>query len=180
VRNCWCRFTWLVLSGAALAACGDRDEADTRYGPAGPLRVYRQRLDPVIDAINAVERQVADRAVGSSGQATAANLAAVYQQVRPRLEQAVADLAQLVPPPALAGLQRDIEQALRLRLAAYAAVLEGYGLQEEQGVNPRSEALYAQAEKQLRAANELLALANEELHQVDVALGSGAGTNPLV
>jgi hypothetical protein len=71
-----------VLVGAAglsllLAGCGD-DDGGTRFGSLEDVQDYRSSIDPVIDAVSAIEAQVQERAVGSSNAATAANLNAVY------------------------------------------------------------------------------------------------------
>lgn len=165
---------------AWLGGCGDGKVGDTPYGSAAQVREYRLRIDPIIDQINAIEQEAQRTAVGASGQATAENLAAVYQQVLPRLQEALAAFAQLVPPPRLQELHRDMRQIITLRLGAYGAVLEGWEAQQAQGQTPHSDALYQQAEDQLRQANALIALVNQELRQVDLALGQAEGGNPLV
>lgn len=160
--------------------CGGNEEGDqTPYGSAEEVRQYRQRLEPIIQAINAVEVETDSAAVGSSGQATAANLARVYARVRPSVQQALEALEQLVPPPLLAPLHREIKQALLLRLSAYDAVLQGWVQQQEQGESEQSAALYRQAEEALASAKALLAQVNAELEKVDLALGESAGGNPL-
>jgi hypothetical protein len=73
-----------------------------------------------------------------------------------------------------------MRQVMSLRLAAYAAVLEGWALQQEQGQNAQSDTLYQQAEAQLAQANDLIAAVNQDLKAIDLALGEGEGKNPVV
>lgn len=173
----------LGLAGllAGLAGCGDKgDQAQTPYGPADAVRAYRMQTNPLIDWVNSLEQEVQRRAVGASGQATAENLAVVYAYAQPLLEDARASFDRIEPPPALESLHRDMRQVMTLRLEAYAAVLEGWALQQEQGENAQSNTLYQQAEEGLAQANTLIAAVNQELKAVDLALGETGGRNPVV
>ncbi len=169
---------WLLVG---LGGCGeDKGVSQTPYGSADEVRAYRLQTNPLIDWVNSLEQEVQGRAVGASGQATAANLAAVCQYAQPLLQDARDSFDRIVPPPRLEDLHRDMRQVMSLRLAAYAAVLEGWALQQEQGENAQSDTLYQQAEAELAQANALTAEVNQQLKAVDLALGEGEGRNPVV
>jgi hypothetical protein len=115
---------WLL---AGLVGCGeDGGVSQTPYGPTGEVRAYRLQTNPLIDWVNSLEQEVQRRAVGASGQATAENLAAVYQYAQPLLQDARDSFDRIAPPPRLEALHRDMRQVMSLRLGAYAAVLEGW------------------------------------------------------
>ena len=101
--------------------------------------------------------------MGSSNAATAANLNAVYLEVRPQLLEVLLSFDRIQPPPRLATLHDDIRRLIVLRLDAYGLVIEGFGAQNED--------LYPVAEVKLRDANEVIPLINEQLCEIDVALG---------
>lgn len=171
----------LILALAGLPGCGeDGGASQTPYGPADEVRAYRLQTNPLIDWVNSLEQEVQSRAVGASGQATAENLAAVYQYAQPLLQDARDSFDRIVPPPALEELHRDMRQVMSLRLAAYEAVLQGWDLQQQQGQNAQSDALYQQAEEGLAQANALIVAVNQELKAVDLALGETGGRNPVV
>lgn len=151
----------LALWAAALlaVACGTDDD-DT----AGPdVRAFRQRLEPIILEVSAVEAEVTERAVGSSGAATAAHLEAAYRDLRPRLLEALVALDRLQPPAQVADIQDSIRRLILLRLDAYRLVIEGYAAGDSTA--------YEEAEAKLAAANALIAAVNARLCEVDVALG---------
>jgi hypothetical protein len=154
-----------AVSLAALlvaTACGDGDR-DHPFGDPDELRAYRVALEPVIVEVNAIETEVRERAVGSAGEATAANLDAVYRQVRPRLLEALVAHDHVEPPARLVGLHGEIRQLILLRLDAYALVMTGYAEGDE--------ALYREAEANLAAANELVLTIDSQLCDIDIALG---------
>tara|TARA_Y100000758_G_scaffold286153_1_gene236760 strand:+ start:776 stop:1321 length:546 start_codon:yes stop_codon:yes gene_type:complete len=144
-----------------LASCGDDDS--NRFGNTDDLRHYRDALNPIIDHVSAIEAQVQQQAVGSSNVATAANLNAVYLEVRPQLLETLVDFDRLVPPKNLRTLHHDIRTLIILRLDAYRIVMEGFAVGDS--------TVYATAETQLRQANELIVEINIELCEIDVALG---------
>jgi len=158
--------TRALLVGAASAALllaltgcgGDGDEAG-----AEQLRAYRVALEPVVAEVTAVEAEVVERAVGSTGVATAANLDAVYRDVRPRLLEALVELDRIAPPGRVADVHEAVRRLIVLRLDAYARVMTGYASGDE--------SLYAGAEDLLRRANALIPEINARLCEVDVALG---------
>ena len=161
-RHRWGRALLLGALTASLlgTGCGDTGDGDRA---AAELRVYRVALEPVIVEVSAVETEVAERAVGSSGAATAANLDAVYREVRPRLLEALVELDRLRPPGQLADVHEGVRRLIILRLDAYGLVVSGYASGDE--------SLYPEAEERLRQANALIPEINLRLCEVDVALG---------
>ena len=148
-----------------LWGCGhDEKEEDTPYGSAEEVRQYRERINPLIDELNAIEMEVQETAVGTSGQATAANLAAACERLCERLRAVLAEIEAIEPPPLLAPLHGDVRRLVLLRLEAYTAVLEE--------LEAEVEAAFDQAEEQLRQANALAAELNGELEEVDRVLAS--------
>jgi len=153
---------WLAaaLVAAALGGgCGDTDDGVDRV----ELRAYRTALEAVIVEVSAVEAEVTERAVGSSNVATAANLEAVYREVRPRLLEALLVADRIEPPGHLADVHAAVRRLIVLRLDAYALVMEGYAAGDE--------SLYQVAEEKLAAANALIPEINLRLCEIDVALG---------
>ncbi|MFH1567414.1 MAG: hypothetical protein ABIL09_05380 [Gemmatimonadota bacterium] len=150
-----------LVAGLALlaAGCGDGDG----LGPVDDLRAYRTALEPVVQEVSAVEAEVIERAVGSANVATAANLDAVYRQVRPRLLETLVELDRIAPPPQLEELHGEIRAMIILRLDAYALVMRGYAAGDA--------SLYPLAEDKLHGANALVPDINQRLCAVDVALG---------
>lgn len=154
----------LALLGAhLLAGCG-ADDGDSAFGDPDALRAYRGALNPIVDEVSAIEEEVLVRAVGSSNAATAANLSAVYAEVRPRLLEALVELDRLAPPARLTGLHAEVRTLVVLRLDAYRIVMAGFAAGDT--------TVYGQAEAKLRAANDLIPAINATLCQIDVALGA--------
>ncbi len=162
----------LVLSGylIAVSGCGDDDSVsggfDTPFGNLPEVEAYRSSLNPVIDAVNEVQTEVQEQAVGSSNVATAENLNSVYTTVRPRLLEALVELDRIVPPPPLIPLHDDVRQLMVLRIDAQALVIEGFASGE-------GESMYAQAESKLAQANGLVVDLNARLCAVDQAINPG-------
>ena len=152
------------LSALALVATVGCDGAKkTQYGSLNELREYRTLINPIIDEVSAIEREVRDRAVDKLDSALAEKLDEVYREVRPELLEVLVELDRIEPPPGLYSLHTDIRRLILLRLDAYAFVIEG--------VATGNEVLYDVAEKKLRAANELIPHVNERLCEVDITLG---------
>lgn len=149
------------LLALTLGGCGNDDE--TRFGPVNELRNYRSVINPIVDKVSAIEAEVTERAVGTSGAATAENLNTVYREVRPYLLEALVALDRIKPPAELRFLHADIRQLIVLRIDAYALVIEG--------VTTGNEDLYCLAEEKLFHANKLIPDLNDSLCQVDIALG---------
>jgi len=160
---------WSVaaLFGGLLGSCGDGDSDGTQFGPVDELRTYRRAINPIAEEVSAIEAQVQERAVGSRGVATAANLNAVYQEMRPRLLESLVALDRIEPPTRLRDLHGDIRQLIILRLDAYALVMAGYAEGDEEQ--------YSVAEGKLGQANELILAVNLQLREIDVALGDVEG-----
>ena len=158
------RLLWLAsaLLGAAMVCGGCGDDGDDAERTL-ELRAYRTALEPVIVEVSAIEAEVAERAVGSSGVATAANLDAVYREVRPRLLEALVTLDRLESPAQLTDVHEAVRRLIVLRLDAYGLVMQGYAAGDD--------SVYAEAEEKLRQANALIPDINARLCDVDVALG---------
>jgi len=164
LRAAWSSLVWLAAvglgAGLVSTGCGDDgDDADRTL----ELRTYRTALEPVIVEVSAIEALVAERAVGSSGVATAANLDAIYREVRPRLLEALVTLDRLPSPAQLADVHEAVRRLIVLRLDAYGLVMEGYAAGDD--------SVYGEAEEKLRQANALIPDINGRLCEVDVALG---------
>lgn len=162
VRSRFCCFAFAAVVALALAGCGDGD-GGTRFGSIDEVQAYRDAVDPVVEEVSAIEAEVQERAVGSSNAATAANLNAVYLEVRPQLLEVLVAFDRIQPPRRLATLHDDIRGLILLRLDAYGLVMEGFSSQNEE--------LYPLAEGKLEDANGLIPLINEQLCEIDVALG---------
>ena len=152
------------LSALALvAAVGCDKDKKTQYGLLNELREYRTLINPIIDEVSAIAREVRDRAVDKLARALAEELDEVYREVRPELLEVLVELDRIEPPPGLYSLHTDIRRLILLRLDAYAFVIEG--------VATGNEVFYEAAEQKLRAANELIPHVNERLCEVDITLG---------
>ena len=163
----------LAIVGLGLWGCGDEDEgeAETPYGTAAEIREYRRQLEPVIVEVNDIEMEVYRTAVGSSGQATAANLAAAFERLRPRLQAVLEAVGQIEPPPLLGPLHQNIRRLIVLRLEAFDTLLEGWSAANED--------LYQVAEDRLSQANALIPELNEELESLDMAMIEAGESNPI-
>ena len=130
-----------------LVACGDGDRR-TRFGPVDDVGSYREALNPIIESVSDIEADVQETAVGASGTATAANLAAAYERVLPDLEATRQTFERIRPPRRLSHLHRLIGDLIELRINAYALVVRGF--------SAGNETLYDEAEQMLAAANDLV------------------------
>ena len=169
------RWAPFLLVALAVAGCGNDDGNGSGPLDSGgaEVKAYRQGLEPIIVAVNEIEMDVQESAVGSSGQATAANLAAAFQRLRPRLMQAHEAFQRLRAPAQMAELHDRIGDLIRLRLEAFDALLEGFGREDE--------TLYAVAEERLSQANELIPALNEQLVEIDLDLAaSGTAIGKLL
>ncbi len=157
---------YIALSLLVLMwGCGDDEEgAETPYGSVEEVWVYRERINPLIDEINAIEMEVQETAVGALGQATADNIAAACERLCQRLRAVLEELEAIEPPALLAPLHGEVRRVVLLRLEAYDAVLAALG--------DLDEALFAEAVEKLNQANVLAAQLNEDLQEVDQTLAS--------
>ena len=153
-----------------ISACSDGDPvsggADTPFGSRPEVEAYRALLNPVIDAANEVQGQVQEQAGGTGNVATAENLNAVYELVRPLLLEALVELDRILPPAALVALHEDVRLLLVLRLDAQALVMEGFAGDDGEEEN------YRQAETKLEGANALIPGLNSRLCEIDNAINS--------
>ena len=163
-----------LLATLLLSACGGDNDPSTPYGSAEKLRDYRDQIDAVVDAANAIQSAIENAAVGSSGQATGENLSAAYEELRPQLETALALLQSIEPPSTLRQMHAEMEQVLSLRLQAFDQVTAGWALEQTESF-AAAEPLYDEAEGKLDLANVLAARVNDELAAVDVALAEAEG-----
>ena len=168
---------YLLLSCflVGISACSDDDPvssggADTPFGSRPEVEAYRALLNPVIDAVNEVQGQVQEQAVGTGNVATAENLNAVYELVRPRLLEALVELDRILPPTALVALHDDVRLLLVLRIDAQALVMEGFAGDDG------AEEMYRQAEAKLEEANALIPGLNSRLCEIDNTINSDNAT----
>ncbi len=157
-----------------LLACGRQQEDDvqpaspsTPFGSVATVLAYRERIEPHIRAVTEAQL-VVEQQLGSTGQATASNLAAAMHQARPPLQAAHDELQQIDPPARLASLHANIAKLMATRLAAYQITIEGW--EQEQTGTQATPAWQQQAEAKLTEANELIAELNEQLQAVDSAV----------
>ncbi|MBM3277659.1 MAG: hypothetical protein FJY95_06215 [Candidatus Handelsmanbacteria bacterium] len=116
------------------------------------MNAYLQVIDPLVMQLNTLHQELYNT-VGSSGKATAANLAPAMEQGRPRLAQILAALDQATPPPLLAPFHQQIKKLVQLRLEAYAQALEGWKQEQQKGAG--FENLYQRSEELLTQAQDL-------------------------
>ena len=165
-------FLALVLCGGLIivSGCGNDDPVsgglDTPFGNLPEVEAYRSSLNPVIDAVNEIQTEVREQAVGSGNVATAENLNSVYTIVRPRLLEALVELDRMVPPSALVSVHDDVRHLMVLRIDAQALVIEGFASGD-------GETMYAQAESKLAQANDLVVDLNARLCAIDHAINPG-------
>lgn len=165
------RLSFFLLALLA-GGCGQRQEqvpppAATPYGSPQEITAYLQAIDPLIQQMGAIQREV-DQAIGTSGTATGKNLAPAMEQGRPRLQQLLAELEKVSPPPLLAPFHAQIKKLMVLGIDAYGTTIEGWRLEQER--NARFESLYAQGEQQLAEAKKLSEQLNEEMQKIQQAL----------
>ena len=146
-----------------LPGCGDDDDGNPLAGDVPGT--YRLALEPIIVAVNEIEMDVQETAVGSSGQATAANLAAAFQRLRPRLTGTLEAFEQIDPPSEWIDMHGQIRKLITLRLAAFDALLAGFESEDQ--------TLYELAEQHLVEANGLIPVLNEQLLELDLDLAAG-------
>jgi DNA repair exonuclease SbcCD ATPase subunit len=159
----------LILLALLVAGCGGDEGERTPYGRVEEVRQYRERLNAVIDQINAVERELRDLAVGSTGRATGQNLAAACQSLQERLQAALKALEGIAPPRKLRAVHADMQRAVELRLDACARIAQAWQVEQERSF-AEAEPMYDEAEALLAQANQLLEEVNQVLEEVDAAL----------
>lgn len=156
------RHLLLACLAISCVACGRDDDKDTRFGDADDVLAYRQALEPIIVEVSAIENEVTARAVNSDSVAIDADIAPVYEELRPRLLAVRDSLSTIQPPRQLRQLHDDILHMVQLRLDAYQRVIDGFSTGDI--------AQYDIAVENLRLANEAILAINEQLHAIDDAL----------
>ena len=164
--TCWC----LLL---AIFGCGD-GAPQTEFGGLKSVERYRDDLEMIIVEANAIEQELWERAVGSTGRATGQNLAPVYQELKPWLVALIVDLDEIAVPQKLLEMHGELRSALGLRLEASNLVIAGWATEQQQSYD-EAQPLYADAEKKVDEANALLAAVSEVLLEVDIALAEVEG-----
>lgn len=139
---------------------------ETPYGDFGQVQGYLNSINPFIQEVGKIHLEV-NKAVGTSGQATTANLALAMGKGLPRLKAAIGQFEKIAPPLLLAPLHADIKKLMVLRLNAYEATINNWNI-EQQGV--LDSGLVAKVENTLREANELIRKLNEQMSQVNLAM----------
>ena len=168
-------WTWVLLL-VALVGCGRDETRQTPFGSESAVRDYRESLERIIQEVNEIDLGWRERAVRTSGQASGENLAQVYDEFRPRLSAAIADLDRIEVPRRLDAMHADLRQALVWQLEAFDLVIEGWRVEQEQS-SDEAQLHYEEAEKNLSEAGQLLASVNEVLVEVDIALAEAEGKN---
>jgi hypothetical protein len=114
----------VVTSLWLLVGCGKDD--DTKFCDTDDVRAYRTALNPLIEAVSAIEREVGERAIGVDSVAIDSRIAPVYLELQPRLLAVQQALVGLRPPRKLADMHDDIKMLVQLRLDAYQLVIDGF------------------------------------------------------
>jgi predicted small lipoprotein YifL len=165
----------LLVLALAIAGCGKKPEEAppakvvTPYGSPQEVSAYLQAIDPLVQRMGAIQREV-DQATGTSGTATGKNLAPVMEKNRPLLQQALADFEKIAPPPLLAPFHGKIKQLMVTGLDAYATIIKGWQLEQEH--NAQFEAAYAQGAQKMAEAKNISAELNGEVGKIQQALAA--------
>jgi hypothetical protein len=91
------------------------------------------------------------------------------------LQQLLQRFDSIESPPLLANFHRDVRKLIALRLSAYDKTIEGWSY-EETGSEPK--AIYAQVERTLAEANQLIASLNGEMTKINAALAAAPVASP--
>lgn len=167
------RVSLLLVLSLAMAGCGKKPEEKpqaataTPYGSPQEVAAYLQAIDPLAQQINTIHQELYQM-VGTSGKATGANLAPAMEQGRLKLQQALAQLEKISPPPLLVPFHDKIKKLVLLRLDAYRLTIEGWKLEQEK--SPQFEAQYTHSEEKLGEAQQLGAQLSEERQRIQQAL----------
>lgn len=173
----------------ALSACGGGEDeeaaqsksastADTPFGSVEAVTTYLVAIDPFVREISAIQADLEQRGVGSTGSAAAANLAPAAADAETSLKAILADFEELTPPPLLSPFHRDTKKLILLRLEAYRAAIEGFDVQ--QAGSDEFDTYYADAEEKFRQANALIGELNTDMQNITAAVqraSGGAGGN---
>ena len=148
------------------------ESAATPYGSAAEVTEYLMAMRPFIRDIGAIQTEVETAlssvtGAGGERQGTGRNLAAAAGNARPRLEGLLGDFEQLAPPALMAPLHRDVVKLMKVRLAAYENMQDGWSVEQSGG---EFRPLYKEAEEKLRQANVLITDLNDSLTSVNTSL----------
>lgn len=98
--------------------------------------------------------------------ATAANLAAAFQRLRPCLTWTLEAFEQIDPPSEWIDMHGEIRKLITLRLEAFDTLLAGFESEDQ--------ILYAFTKQRLVEANGLIPVLNEQLLELDLDLAAGS------
>lgn len=139
--------------------------ASTPYGTVEEVAHYLEQINPYIQTVSSLQAHV-EKQVGSSGRATADNLAKAMRDVQPQLQQAIDEFGRIQPPGLLANFHARIARLMATRMEAYALTIRG----QESAQAADQPAWHAQVEAKLEEANTLISQLNEEMHRINDAL----------
>lgn len=162
-------FSIFLLS---LAACGGEKPVQTPYGSVREVEDYLKKVDPFIREIGKIHQQyeLGLATAGASSEVrrgTGQNLAEAAEAIRPRLRKLLGEFEDIEPPPLLAPFHRDTKQLIVARLDAYGATINGRDAEESSG---DFDAMYRQAEAELKKANDLILRLNSEMEKIIAAV----------
>ena len=173
---------FLCFGAFFLFACGSDEPQHksppsiaTPFGEAQEVTDYLTEINPHVRGVSEIQQQI-DQRVGSAGQATGQNLAAVMQELQPELEKHQEALKNLNAPPQLAGMHADILHLVSLRLEAYSTTVKGWETEQETG----DLSLYTKAQDHLNEANTLIVALNQQMQKVNSALLQATQSPPQV
>lgn len=167
------RFFSLLIVSLAMAGCSEKPAekppaaSSTPYGSPQEIIAYLQTIDPLVQQMGAIQREV-DQATGSSGTATGKNLAPVMEKNRPLLQQVLANFEKITPPPLLAPFHEKIKKLMVTGLDAYGTITKGWQLEQEK--DPQFETIYAQGKQKMAEAKTLSTELNGEMGKIQQAL----------
>ena len=129
-----------------------------------------QAVDPHIRQVSELQQRMYE-VVGSANMATGQNLAAFItdNNAISDLQGSIESFDNIVPPPLLAPLHRDIEKMLMLRLEAFK--LTTAGREAELAKTPGNH--YEKAEAKLEEANGITLSLNGRLQEVNLSVHAG-------
>ena len=156
------------------------DPSQASYGSTAAVSAYLQQITPHIEEIGQLQGQYetalsSAKSENADRRGTGRNLSAKAKEVRPQLQQLLQRFDSIESPPLLANFHRDVRKLITLRLSAYDKTIEGWSY-EETGSEPK--AIYAQVERTLAEANQLIASLNGEMTKINAALAAAPVASP--
>ncbi|MBT4100923.1 MAG: hypothetical protein HOM68_25675 [Gemmatimonadetes bacterium] len=172
-----------------LTACGQSQEEEqqatadpskTPYGSTAAVSTYLQQIAPHIEeigqlhghyetALSSAKSETTDR------QGTGRNLSAKAEEVRPQLQQLLQLFDEIESPPLLASFHRDVRKLITLRLSAYDKTILGWSNEE---AGSEDKVIYAQLERTIAEANQLIVSLNGEMTKINAALAAVPAASP--